>query len=153
MSKEKEQYHFFRLCSIDLDTAKHILRVLKRYRRKNVRYCILRDLVVTYCRPFSGNRGIEIKKHTLPNKFVPQHLRSLHDELIDFRNRLFSHTDFTYRGPKVLNWSTESYKWFPMQFRGFDYDKLDKRVAKITKLVQAVESNLQTRISKIESNI
>lgn len=153
MSQEKEQYHFLRLYSIDFDTAKHILRVLKRYRRKDVRYCILRDLIVTYCRPFSGNKGDKMTKHTLTAKVVPKELRPLHNELLNIRNQLFAHTDYTYRQPKVINWSTDTYKWFPMQFRGFDYDKLDKRVPEILKLVQSVESNLQTRIDKIEDNI
>jgi hypothetical protein len=153
MSQEKEQYHFLRLYSIDLDTAKHILRVLKRYRRKDVRYCILRDLIVSYCRPFSSNKGREIRKHALTKKVVPRELRPLHDELIDLRNQLFAHTDYTYRMPKVLNWSTESYRWFPMQFRGYDYNRLDKRVSEITKLVQAVQGNLQARIDRIEENI
>ena len=153
MSQEEEQYHFYRLYSIDFDTANHILRVLKRYRRKDVRYCILRDLIVTYCRPFSGSKGEKIATHTLTTKVVPKKLRPLHNELLDMRNRLFAHTDYTYRQPKAINWSTDTHKWFPMQFRGFDYNKLDTRVSEISELVQAVERNLQSRIDKIEDNI
>lgn len=153
MTQEREQYHFLKLYTIDFDTAKHILKVLKRYRRKDVRYCILRDLIVTYCRPFSGNKGEHISKHTLTVKVVPKELRSLHNELLDMRNQLFAHTDYTYRQPKVINWSTDTYKWFPLQFRGFDYEKLDRRVSEISKLILAVESNLQKRIDSIEENI
>ena len=129
--------------------AKHILRVLKRYHRKDVRYCLLRDLVVTYCRPFSGNKGDEISKHALTKKVVPKDLRRLHDELLNLRNQLFAHTDCTYRRPKVVNWSTDSHKWFPMSFRGFDYNKLDGRVSEIHQLVTAVEKNLQGIIDNI----
>jgi len=149
MTQEKEQYYFYRLYSIDLDEAKHILRVMKRYRRKDVRYCLLRDLVVIYCRPFSGNKGDKISKHVLTKKVVPKYLRSLHDELVNLRNQLFAHTDYTYRRPKVANWSTDSYKWFPMSFRGFDYNKLDARVSEIHQLVTEVEGNLQGKIDKI----
>lgn len=153
MSSEKEQYYFYKLYSIDFDTARHILRVLRRYRRKDVRYSILRDLVVSYCRPFSGNKGSEIRKHMLTKKVVPKELRPLHDELVNLRNKLFAHTDYIYRRPKVINWSTENHKWFPMQFRGYDYNKLDMRVPEIEKLIQAVTKNLHTRIGKIEDNI
>jgi hypothetical protein len=112
-----EKYHSYRLYSIDLDTALHSIRVLKRYRREDVRYCLLRDIVVSYARPFSGNKGETIPKHTLSKKEVPKHLRPLHGELIDLRNQLFAHTDFTYRRPKAVNWSTPGHKWFPMTFR------------------------------------
>jgi len=153
MTQKKEQYHFLKLYSVDFDSAKRILQVLKRYRRKDVRYCILRDLIVTYCRPFSVNKGDKITKHTLTVKVVPKELRPLHNELLAIRNQLFAHTDYTYRQPKVVNWSTDTYKWFPMQFRGFDYGKLDNRIPEISKLIQSVESNLQARIDKIEDSI
>lgn len=153
MSKEKEQYYFLKLYSVDLGMVKHILRVLRRYRRKDVRYCLLRDMVVSYCRPFSGNKGDKILKHKLNKKVVPKDRRPLHDELVNLRNRLFAHTDYTYRQPRVVNCSTETYKCFPMQFRGFDYNKLDMRVSEIEMLVQAVVKNLQARIEKIEDKI
>jgi hypothetical protein len=152
MLQQMEQYCFYRLYSIDFDTTKHTLRVLKRYRRKDVRYCLLRDIVVSYCRPFSGNKGEEILNHTLNKKVVPKELRPLRDELVKLRNQLFAHTDYTYRQPKVADWSTDSYKQFPMSFRGYDYNKLDKRVPEIDKLVVAVEKNFQAKIDKIEEN-
>lgn len=144
-----EQYYFYRLYSIDLDDAKHILRVLKRYRRKDVRCCLLRDLVVTYCRPFSGNKGNKMTSHVLTTKVVPRDLRALHNELLSLRNQLFAHTDYTYRRPQVANWSTGSHKWFPMSFRGFDYNRLDAQVPEIHELVIVVEKNLQDIIDKL----
>jgi|GEM_PF-4098680 len=67
-----EKYYFYRLYSIDLDSTKYSLRVLKRYRRKDVRHCLLRDVVVSYVRPFSGNKGQVIPKHKLTKKVVPR---------------------------------------------------------------------------------
>lgn len=150
--KQLEQYHFYRLYSIDLDTTKGSLRILKRYRRKDVRYCLLRDIVVSYCRPFSGNKGEKILNHKLYEKFVPEEFRPIHKELVGLRNQLFAHTDYTFRQPKVVNWSRGSIKWFPMQFRGYDYAKLDRRISEIEKLVTIVEKNLQTKINKIQEN-
>ena len=148
-----EKYYFYRLYSIDLDSTKHSLCVLKRYRRKDVRHCLLRDIVVSYARPFSGNKGQDIPKHKLTKKVVPRNLRQLHDDLIKLRNQLFAHTDYTYRRPKVANWSTASQKWFPMSFRSYDYAKLDSRVSEIESLVKVVEENLQAEIDKIEEKI
>jgi hypothetical protein len=148
LSLEKEQYCFYRLYSLDLDDAKHILRLLKRYRRKDVRHYLLMDLVVTYCRPFSGSRGDKISRHVLCLRIVPKDLRPLHNELLNLRNQLFAHTDLTYRRPRVVNWSTASHKWFPMSFRASD-GKLDGRVSEIQQLVTAVEANLQSEIDRI----
>ena len=147
-----EKYHFYRLYSIDLDSALHSLRVLKRYRREDVRYCLLRDIVVSYARPFSGNKGEKIPKNTLTQKVVPKQLRSFHAELIDARNQLFAHTDFTYRRPKAVNWSTSGRKCFPMSFRSYDYEKLDRRVPEIENLILSVTGNLQSEIERMEEN-
>jgi hypothetical protein len=147
-----EKYHSYRLYSIDLGSALHPLRVLKRYRREDVRYCLLRDIVVSYARPFSGNKGEKIPKHTLTKKVVQKELRPLHCELIDARNRLFAHTDFTYRRPKTVDLSTSGRKWFPMSLRSYDYGKLDRRVLEIEKLIASVTANLQSEIEHMEEN-
>jgi len=148
-----EEYYFYRLYSIDFDSTKHALRILKRYRRKDIRYCLLRDIVVSYVRPFSVNKGTHIPKHTLTKKVVPSRLRPLHDELVDLRNQLFAHTDYQYRRPKVANWSTPAKKWFPMSCRAYDFDKIDSRISEIELLVKEVEKNLQDKINKIEKDL
>ena len=147
-----EHYYFYRLYSIDLDSVKNCLKILKRYSRKDVRYSLIRDIVVSYARPFSGNQGKLLSKHRLPKKLVPKQYRQLHKELIDARNELFAHTDYKYRRPKVANWSTESHRWFPMSFRGNDYSKLDSRISEIESLVRSVEESLQSEIIEIEKN-
>ena len=148
---ELEKYYFYRLYSIDFDSTKHALRVLKRYSCKDVRYCLLRDIVVSYVRPFSINKGKNIPKHTLTKKVVPKELHPLHDELVDLRNQLFAHTDYEYIRPKAANFSTPTRKWSPMSFRAFDYNKIDSRIAEIEFLVAEVEKNLQDKINKIEA--
>ncbi len=150
---DMEKYYFYRLYSIDFDTTKHSLGVLRRYKRKDVRYCLLRDAVVCYSRPFSGNKGEIIPKHFLPKSVVPKLLRPLHDELIALRKQLFAHNDYNYRKPKVTNWSTPAQKAFPMSFRGYDYNKLDSRIVEIEELVDKVSDNLQLEIDKIEKDL
>ena len=110
-------------------------------------------MVVCYSRPFSGNRGETIPKHFLSINTVPKHLRHLHEELITLRNQLFAHDDYTYRKPKVANWSTPTQKTFPMSFHGYDYNKLDSRFVEIEELVNKVAENLQLEIDKIEKDL
>jgi len=148
---DEEQYYFYRLYSIDFDMTQHTLRLLKRYRRQDVRACILRDIVISYSRPFSGNRGENTRNHQLEKRFVPRELRALHKELLRLRSKQFAHTDRTYYKPKAVNWSRPGRKWFPMSFKSYDYSELDSQVSRIERLVATVERNLQLEINEIES--
>ena len=150
---EYEEWGFLRLYSSDLNTVRHTLRMLRRYRRKDVRYAILRDVIVTYARPFSGNKGERRSRHKLTRRYVAKKLRPLHDELLAIRNQLFAHTDFTYYRPKFADWSTPENPWFPMSFRGFDYEGLDKRVEEIEALVEDTEQRIDKKIEKIERRL
>ncbi len=145
-----EQYYFYRLYSIDFDLTRHSLGVLKRYRRNDVRNCLLRDIVVNYCRPFSGNRGDKTNHNKLSNSFVPKKYRDLHKELLRLRSQQFAHTDKTYQKPKIADFGTGTKRLYPMQFKSYDYSSLGSRVGDIEKLVIAVETNLNQKISDIE---
>jgi hypothetical protein len=147
-----EQYKFYRLCEHDFDMAIHTLKILRRYKRSDVRNALLRDITVAYAKPFSTNRGA-LSQHSLSLKHVPLPMRGLHKELIDLRNQLFAHTDLTFKNPKVANWSSGKHKWFPMSFRGFDYNNLNKRVNEISNLIYSVQNELLKKIKGIENSI
>ena len=108
--QKTELYKLYRLYSMDFDMAIHTLNALKRYPKHTnryrllqwVRYSLLRDAVVSYARPFSGNRGILFKSHSLSLRLVPKEFRVLHSRLINLRSQLFAHTDLTYKDPKVM---------------------------------------------------
>ncbi len=42
-----------------MNTAAHTVKTLRRYKRADVQVALLRDIAVTYARPFSGNREIK----------------------------------------------------------------------------------------------
>ena len=146
-----EHYRFLRLYSVDFSEVRNSLRILRRYRRDDVRYCILRDLIVAYARPFSGNRGDFHKCHRLQIRFVPTECRQLHDELLALRMKLFAHTDYTYYRPKVARWETQRGAVFPMSFRVPNYRSLLDRTEAILTLVDAVEANLRREITRLET--
>ena len=108
MNEEKliEQYKFYRLYRMDFEEAIRTLKMMKRYKKKDIRFALLRSFVISYACPFSGNKGKLTKNHILPKKFVPQVKRKLHQELVDLRMQLFAHTDLSFLDPKVANWST-----------------------------------------------
>lgn len=150
-----ERMGWLRLYSIDFNTAGHTLRYMRRYRRKDVRYCLLRDFAVTYYRPFSGNHGPDkrAKKDRLGLDIVPAKFQPLHHELKVLRNERFAHTDMGHYNPRFSQWKHTTGIEFPMSFKGFDYDTLDRRTSELEGLVNAVDAELDKRICAVETQI
>jgi hypothetical protein len=94
------------------------------------------------------NKALDGKQHQLPLSFVPREFRTLHDELIALRMRIFAHTDFTYHQPKMDVWKTERGRMFPMTFRRPNYEGLLARTGEIERMVNAVETALRTEIDR-----
>ena len=80
--------------------------------------------------------------------FVP-----FHKELLKIQDRLFAHSDIACGKQKVANWSRLIRKNLPISFRGYDYSKLDSKVARIEELVKVVAENLQKEIADIEREL
>lgn len=150
---EFETYGFLRLYSIDLDTTVKAIPVLRRYKRGDVQVALLRDIAVTYARPFSINRGILIPRHQLSLIHVPKSARAIHKELIDLRNSQFAHTDLRFHDPKVANFGTKQKPWYPMSFKCFDYRRLLDRLSEVEALVKAVEKSVNAEITRYEERI
>jgi hypothetical protein len=148
-----EEYCFLRLYSIDLDTALNALRVTKRYKKLAVKCALLRDVTVTYGRPFSTNRGIEITKHQLSISHVPKNLRALHEELMQLRNNQFAHTDLKFHNPKVAKFGTRNRPVFPMTFKNFDYQKIFERLNDVETLIKSIDTSITSKIQHYEKHI
>lgn len=140
-SRQFEEYPTLSLYSIDLDEAQQAARMLRRYRRTDIRYCILRDVIVSYSRPFSGNRGKLLTKHSLPEKIVPRAQRPLHRELFKLRNQAFAHTDHSFRDPRLAAFpKAEGGARFVMSFSNPPWESLNRRASEIEALIAAVEN-------------
>ncbi len=148
---EFEKYQFLRLHSVDMDTASHTLKMLCRYRRMDIKVVLLRDIAVTYSRPFTGNKGVHIKKHFLSPRYVPKHLKTIHQKLLDLRNEQFAHTDLSFHKPKVSKWRTDNGYFYPMSLKTFDYLGLLRQFSSIDDLIKAVDQSLKADIKKYES--
>lgn len=149
----RREHPFLRLCSIEFDTTRHILKVLRRYRRKDVRYYLIFALVVSYARPFSKNSEGGHSRQLGEKNIVPPSMRPLHDELMRRRNEQFAHTALDFRKPQIKNWGTAEKPWFPMAIVGEHYELLDARIHEIEELAHAVEANLNERIRLLEQEI
>lgn len=145
-----EKYCFLRLYAIDLDTALHTIKVLRRYKRADVQYSLLRDIAVTYARPFSGNEGDKIPNHRLQKKHIPIRLKHLHEELVRLRKEQFAHTDLKFHRPKVAKFPGTAKPWFPMAFRNYNYDNLLSQLSEIEELIRDVERSIQFELATYE---
>jgi hypothetical protein len=137
---EGEEYSFLRLYSIDFDMAKQACDLLATQSAPTLQYCILRDIVVSYARPFSGNRGTFLKSHRLPVALVPLSMRGLHEELATLRDQVFAHTDQDFRRPQLARIDrSDGSGWYPMGFRNPSYESLLARTAEIRTMIVALE--------------
>lgn len=84
--------------------------------------------IVAYSRPFSGNRNIDMKKHYLSSKHIPKEFRELHKTILDYRDELVAHTDYSGRNPQTLpiedgSQASISYKFNEINYKNFLEDK------------------------------
>ena len=76
-----------------------VQKSIERIETSNDQYikeALFRDAVVSYIRPFSDNRGENVKRGLkLNQKGIPKELKSAHKEVEDIRNQLFAHNDLS----------------------------------------------------------
>lgn len=153
-NRDTENYRFLRLYSIDLDMARQTCDLLARQNSAELRHCILRDLVVTYARPFSANRGRVFRRHRLENDVIPVGMLALHTELLSLRDQAFAHTDHDFRKPRIARWPGKSGRAsYPMSFSNPAYDSLLTQLASIGELIIAVETKVNETIRVFESTL
>lgn len=149
--RELEEYSFLRLYSIDFEMAKQACDLLSRQTSDELRYCILRDIVVSYARPFSKNRGRLIRLHRLEADLVPVAMRPLHTELVTLRDQVFAHSDQEFRKPQLARWPRkDGTATYPMGFRNPAYDQLLARMAEVRVMVIALESLVNESVASHE---
>ena len=147
-------YALLKLYERDFWEAAGSLALLKRYRRSAVRERILRDFIVCYCRPFSGNNGKRLRKHRLPvAKVVPTDNRPLHLYLVGVRNQLIAHTDSARPDPTITAWDHGDRCQLTMTFWGLSYPQLMARLPEFEALLLAVQAGLERMVARAEATL
>lgn len=148
-SSEFENYCFLRLYSSDFNDCRHLVRMIRRYRKLDVRYALLRDLTVAYSRPFSGNSHGTKGKHSLSLKYVPAEHRAMHDRLFSLRNNQFAHSSMKFHNPRVAKLGN----LLAISRKSVDFAYLDRSLTEIEKLVVAVEENVNEAVLVMQERL
>jgi hypothetical protein len=142
-----EEYGFHRLYSLDFEMARQACELLSGQTSDELRFTILRDVIVSYSRPFSGNRGKLVRHHRLPDDMVPQGMAALHAELIALRDQAFAHTDHEFIKPQHARWPrADGSAQYPMSFRVPPYQTMVARIDEIRALTVAMEELVNATI-------
>jgi hypothetical protein len=145
---EEEKYLFLRLAEMDFKQVLWKIKILKRYRKLDVKYALLESIVVSYIRPFTKSKGIKKKEHRLSKKYVPEEYKNLHKKLCERRHKLFAHTELKYFNPQVSRWGEN---WYPMSLKGRQYEELNSKVDDIRSLAKILLDKTKEEIQKYQS--
>jgi len=148
-SEELENFCFLRLYSSDLNDCRHLIRMIRRYRRNDVRYALLRDLAVTYSRPFSGNSKKVKGKHYLPLSYVPAEHNEMHRRLFDLRNFQFAHSSLKFHDTRIAKLGNI----VATSRKSVDFAYLDRSLLEIERLIVSVEANVNEAAAALEARL
>lgn len=100
LQKLHDDICFYFLCSSDFEQVITTFELLKTCVDSQLRYRLFVFIIISYARPFTQNRG-NVKSHSLKKTIVPTVYRKLHDEVIEYRDRVVAHTDVDFRNPHL----------------------------------------------------
>ncbi len=153
MSNEEiiEYYAFMRLADSDLDSALRSIKSLRRVKHPDSVSAIVRDSLVSYARPFTGNRGVVKKRNLrLIESLVPDELKTSHEKVMNIRDQIVAHTDVSYRKPIVGEFKGKSSKLYPISYKAFYYEDILKLPKILEPLIMMVGKNLWDEIQRYE---
>ena len=102
-SLAEERYVFFRLCAGDIQECVKSLEMLGDAVSDRMRVVLVKASIVSYARPFSGNKS-QYKEQSwrLDQNYVPNEFCQVHEQAIEYRNKLIAHSDIPHRRPELL---------------------------------------------------
>lgn len=146
MTPEQEQYVFRHLSLIDMERAQKSIEIMGASDDEYIKEALFRDAVVSYVKPFSGNRGEHIKKGLkLKKQIIPKNMKNTHKEIENIRNQLFAHNDLEQQDIKFGLGSSFSVKGYERVFFSHLAEPLKD-------LAAAVHSNLLNEMTELREN-
>ena len=146
MTSEQEQYVFRHLSLIDMERAQQSIEKMTASEYEYIKEVLFRDAVVSYIKPFSGNRGEHVKKGLkLKNNVIPKAMRKTHLEIENIRNQLFAHNDLNQQNVQFDSGSSFTVKGYEKVF-------LTHLAEPLKELAIAVHANLVDEMTILREN-
>jgi len=147
----EERYIFYWLAMVDMDRVLKCISYIESLEDDFLKDAMVRDAVVSYMRPFSGNEGIHQRKGLkVPTSSIPANLKSQHTEIETYRQKLFAHMDISFQSPKLECYEINGKKHYSFTTKGYERTHVQHLVKPLGKLAKIVRSYLMKELNKIE---
>ena len=158
--KLQERYVFYIKATGDIEAALQSLALIPKTDDNYIKAALIRDAIVSYCRPFTRNdtvfphsrtvikKGQKKKKVSkqlwLPHSFVPPRKRVLQRKVMWARNKLIAHSPLKEREPRLALLGGQ----FFVTMKGFYYKELISLEAPLKGLCQTMLNKLTRSLQR-----
>ena len=126
---------------------------LNELKDEHLRAALFRDAVVSYVKPFSGNRGVHTKKGLKINETgIPKELKAVHKEIVGIRNELFAHMDLKRQMPQLDVYKIKGKKHVSFTVTGYEKVYADHLIEPLKQLAKIAQSYLMKELDTIKRN-
>lgn len=134
--------------------VKKNLGYIKKTKDKHLLDVLHRDAIISYCKPFTANRG-EFQKSNLvvPESFVPKALHSKHKAVMKARNELIAHMDISKQEAALEQYDMNGKPHFAYSVKGYEIVDFSELAEPIGKLATAVEKALLKACTELEGDL
>lgn len=150
---EEEWFVFLNFAQADLGLARRALTHASAEYPPFVQYCVLRDAIVTYARPFKKSQGKFTAALRLPNDYVPEAHLPLHEQMLQYRDKAYAHTDLDARNPQLHCWTRTNPPILFIQLSPVDREPLHFKTAALSALFAAVSSRVDAEVLMLQKKL
>lgn len=142
-SAEEEWFIFLKFAQDNLGLSLRALNHAREDYPPFVQYCLLRDAVISYSRPFRrANAKFHPQGIKLPQSYAPPEYFEFHTKILGYRDKAFAHTDLDVIAPQLIRISAETSTTFAYRFSPFDREPLHFRMSEFECLIDSVSARL-----------
>ncbi len=150
---EEEYYVFLKSCENDFRVALKSFTFIEDQEFSYHQLVYLRDAVVSYGRPFSGNKGIHTNRHRLEDDIVPKAYMELHSVIMNYRNTLFAHSDIKERNPSFMKLGHSEDETFVIDSEPLYLSTVKEELVDMAELIKEIQKTLVQKLSMSGKNL
>jgi hypothetical protein len=143
---DEEYYVFLKACENDFRVSLKSFYFVDKQEFGFHQLVYLRDAVISYGRPFSGNRGVHKKVLRLEGDLIPVEFREIHLYAISLRDTLFAHSDIQARKPELLVLGHEENEVLVNENERIYLTDVKSKLANFPRLLEEARKSIESRL-------